>query len=51
MDAMLYCRLTMEYLSVKSLLNILDELYKIASSRQSGDIYFPRFKNENDIWN
>ncbi len=50
-DAMLYCRLTMEYLSVESILNILEHMYKIASQRRKDDIYFPRFRNENEFWN
>lgn len=51
MNSMLYCRLIMEYLSVSSLLNILDELYNVAAIRQSSDAYFPRFNNEGEIWN
>jgi hypothetical protein len=51
MDAMLYCRLTMEYLTVQSFLDILEEMYKVAAKRQKDDAYFPRFKNESEIWN
>ncbi len=51
LDAMLYCRLTMEYLTIQSFLNILEEMYKVAAKRQKDDAYFPRFKNESDIWN
>lgn len=50
-DAMIYCRLTMEYLSLQSLLDILEELYRIASIRQRPDAYFPRFQNEDELWN
>ncbi len=49
--SMLYCRLTMEYLSLESLLDILEEMYKNAAQRQTNDAYFPRFKNESEIWN
>lgn len=51
LDAMLYCRLTMEYLTVRSFLDILEEMYKVAAKRQKDDFYFPRFKNENELWN
>lgn len=51
LDSMLYCRLTMEYLSISSFLDILEEMYKIASERKSSDAYFPRFKNESELWN
>ncbi len=51
LDAMLYCRLTMEYLTLESFLNILEFMYKIASQRRSDDAYFPRFRNENEFWN
>jgi len=50
-DAMIYSRLTMEYLSLQSLLDILEELYRIASIRQRPDVYFPRFQNEDELWN
>ncbi len=51
MDSMLYCRLTMEYITLQSFLKILEEMYKIAAKRQRGDMYFPTFKNESEIWN
>jgi len=50
-DVMLYSRLTMEYLTLNSFLNILEEMYKTAAQRQSDDIYFPRFRNEAELWN
>lgn len=50
LDTMLYARLTMEYLSLSSFLDILEEMYKIASERKSSDAYFPRFKNESELW-
>jgi len=51
LDAMLYARLTMEYLSFSSFLDILEYMYEVASKRQRSDAYFPRFKNENTLWN
>lgn len=51
LDAMLYARLTMEYLSLSSFLDILEEMYKIAAQRQKSDAYFPKFRNETEIWN
>ena len=51
LDTMLYARLTMEYLTLDSFLNILEEMYKVAAQRQSSDAYFPRFKNEAELWN
>lgn len=51
LDAMLYARLTMEYLTLDSFLSILEEMYKIAAQRQRSDAYFPRFRNETELWN
>ncbi len=50
-DAMFYARLTMEYLTFSSFLDILEYMYSVASQRQKSDAYFPRFKNENMLWN
>ena len=50
LDAMLYCRITMEYLSLSSFLDILEYMYSVAAKRQRGDAYFPRFRNENELW-
>ena len=51
LDTMLYARLTMEYLTFSSFLDILEYMYRVASQRQSSDAYFPRFRNENELWN
>jgi hypothetical protein len=50
-STVIYCRLTMEYLSIKSFLDILNEMYEIAAKRKSNDMYFPSFKNEEKMWN
>lgn len=51
LDTMLYARLTMEYLTLSSFLDILEEMYKVAAQRQRSDAYFPRFDNEDVLWN
>lgn len=51
MGTWLYSKLTSEFYSSTSLLNILEFAYKRAAERQSGDVYFPVFVDENKIWN
>ncbi|MEL7666501.1 MAG: hypothetical protein AAGU06_03710 [Candidatus Shapirobacteria bacterium] len=51
LSAMIYCRITMEYLSIESLLDIVGEMYKIAAKKKSSDMYFPVFKDEEKMWN
>ncbi len=51
MTTMFYERLTMEYMTFKSLLALLEEMYRVAALRQKGDMYFPRFINEHELWN
>lgn len=49
--AALYSRLTMEYISLSSFLDILESMYRIASQKQRSDAYFLRSRNENELWN
>jgi len=48
---MLYSRLTMEYITLKSFSKILKEMYKQASIIKRPEAYFPVFANEKEIWN
>ncbi|OGC97836.1 hypothetical protein A2634_05465 [Candidatus Amesbacteria bacterium RIFCSPHIGHO2_01_FULL_48_32] len=51
MDTWLYGKLTSEYLTSKCILDILNFAYERAAKRQSGDSYFPVFKDESKLWN
>lgn len=49
-DSLLYSRITMEYLTISSFLQILEAMYEQAAIKKSDDIFFPRFNNESSLW-
>lgn len=46
-----YSRLTIEFMTLETFLEMLEEMYHIASNKKRSDIYFPVLKNEVDVWN
>jgi len=44
-------KLTTEFFTFDCFLNMIEEMYNIASQRQRPDQYFPRFSNEDSYWN
>ena len=46
-----YSRLTMEFMTLETFLEMLEEMYTIASIKKRPDSYFPIFNNELSIWN
>ena len=50
LTAVHYSKLTSEYVTFKSFLEMVDEMYELAKTKRKNDAYFPRFSNEHTYW-
>ena len=46
-----YSRFTMEFMKLETFLEMMEEMYLIASIKKKSDLYFPTLKNDFNIWN
>jgi len=50
LTAAIYTRISMEFLSGQTFFDMLDEMYNKASEGQKGELFFPNFSDEVNVW-